>query len=363
MTATGTAPSNLSVDFIEFYVSDARASAADLVASYGFEVVGTAGTPDVDAGGHLSVAVRQRGITLLLTEALDDQHPAGLFVQRHGDGVANIGLGTPDARTAYAAAVAGGAQPVAPPAEYPDGAVTATIGIFGDVTHTFIQRPAAAELPGFVATTPEPAPGAAPAPALHEVDHFAVCLEAGTLDQTVALYEAALGFEVIFEERIVVGAQAMLSRVVQSPSRQVTFTLIEPDSSAEAGQIDDFLKDNAGPGVQHVAFRTENIVPAISALVGRGVAFLNTPAAYYRLLAERLDLARYGTDELRELNILVDEDHDGQLFQIFARSTHPRRTFFFEVIERLGARTFGSGNIKALYAAVEAERISTPGLP
>jgi 4-hydroxymandelate synthase len=193
------------------------------------------------------------------------------------------------------------------------------------------------------------------------IDHFAACLPAGTLDPTVAFYESALGFSVIFEERIVVGAQAMLSRVVQSASSQVILTLIEPDLSAQPGQIDEFVKNHDGAGIQHIAFKTGAIGPAVSALREREVEFLTAPSAYYRLLTERLQLAAYSVDELQQLNILVDEDHDGQLFQIFAKSTHPRRTFFFELIERLGARTFGSGNIRALYEAVEAERIKIPG--
>ncbi|HET8683618.1 MAG TPA: 4-hydroxyphenylpyruvate dioxygenase [Micromonosporaceae bacterium] len=355
---------DLHVEYVEFYVNDAAATATDLARRYGLEVAGARG----DRGGasdHYSMTLRRGEVGLVVTEPTDEQHPAALFVQRHGAGVANIAMRTPDARDAFAAAVARGARPVTEPVAGPDGSVSATIAGFGDVTHTFVERPRdnadrGVVLPGATPVPPGPGqPGLAglPAPDLRTVDHFAVCLEAGTLDPTVEFYESALDFSVIFQERIVVGAQAMLSKVVQSASQQVTFTLIEPDPSAEAGQIDEFLKNHAGPGVQHVAFSTGSIVAAVSAAQARGVEFLTTPAAYYRLLAQRMELVRYGTDDLRALNILVDEDHDGQLFQIFARSAHPRRTFFFELIERLGARTFGSGNIKALYEAVEAERI------
>ncbi|MFI7596102.1 VOC family protein [Micromonospora sp. NPDC049359] len=248
-----------------------------------------------------------------------------------------------------------------PPAR--DGFVTATVGGFGDVTHTFVQPPegsAGPVLPGLTPGLPDGhLPEAGPALGLGVVDHLAVCLEAGTLDPTVDFYRTVLDFDMTFEEHILVGSQAMFSKVVQSPSRLVTLTLIEPDASAAAGQIDDFLKGHGGPGVQHVALCSPDIVSAISALTDRGVEFLRTPETYYDLLGQRLDLARYDVNQLRSRNILVDEDHDGQLFQIFARSTHPRRTFFFEVIERLGARTFGSGNIRALYEAVEAERTKT----
>jgi 4-hydroxymandelate synthase len=157
-------------------------------------------------------------------------------------------------------------------------------------------------------------------------------------------------------DRRLVGDQAMNSKVVQSRSREVTLTLIEPDTSRTPGQIDRFLKNHGGPGVQHVAFRSLNIVRSVRTMRSNGAEFLKTPSAYYRLLADRLELSRYTAADLGELGILADEDHAGQLFQIFTRSTHPRGTVFVEVIERLGATTFGSGNIRALYEAVEAEQ-------
>ncbi|MEU2614639.1 4-hydroxyphenylpyruvate dioxygenase [Micromonospora sp. NPDC007271] len=360
-----TAPSefrDLTVDHVEFYVADAATSACDLVLRYGFTAVGARDVP----GDHRSVLLRQGPSVFVLTEGRDDDHPATLYVQRHGDGVGNIAMRTPDAVGALRAAVARGGRVVAEPAAQ-DGFVTSAIGAFGDVTHTFVQRPAGAgdgALPGFTGEAPVEVPGAdrpLPLPLLTGVDHFAVCLEPGTLGTTVDYYTDVLAFEVTFEERIAVGTQAMFSKVVQSPCRGVTFTLIEPDTSGSTGQIDDFLKEHDGAGVQHIALGSEDIVASIGALMSRGVEFLATPGAYYDLLGRRLDLSRYDVEQLRARGILVDEDHDGQLFQIFARSTHPRRTFFFEVIERLGARTFGSGNIKALYEAVEAERIKTQG--
>lgn len=368
-----TAFDDLSVDHVEFYVGDVRARAADLVRSYGFEAFAVSGgasgagsdaPPLAAPDEYLSIALRQGGNTVVLTEGVAETHPASLYVTAHGDGVANLGLRTGDAGAAFEAALARGARPVVYPVEWAghDGYRSATIGAFGDVTHTFVQRPAGADLPlGYTATTGTALGVGEPEvdPALVEVDHFAVCLEPDGLDATVRFYESTLDFRVIFEERIVVGAQAMLSRVVQSRSERVTFTLIEPDTSAESGQIDMFLKNHGGAGVQHVAFRTEDIVHAVSTLGAREVEFLTAPDAYYTLLAQRLELSRYTVGDLRARGVLVDEDHDGQLFQIFARSTHPRRTFFFEVIERLGARTFGSGNIKALYEAVELERLKT----
>ncbi|HEY9474332.1 MAG TPA: 4-hydroxyphenylpyruvate dioxygenase, partial [Mycobacteriales bacterium] len=261
-----------------------------------------------------------------------------------------------DAAAAFHEAVGRGARPVRAPRRHGDIVVATIMGV-GDVTHTFVQRPDGADervLPGLVPVAGTSLVGSATG--LAEVDHFAVCVEPGQIDSTVEFYEQLLDFDLIFTERIVVDAQAITTKVVQSRSGAVTLTLIEPDPSRVAGHIEEFLKSHGGAGVQHVALTTDNIVDAVDAIGARGVEFLNTPATYYRLLPERLNVARYSVEELEQRNILVDEDHDGQLFQIFTGSVHPRRTFFLELIERLGARSFGTGNIRALYQAVELQR-------
>ncbi|MFJ9034290.1 4-hydroxyphenylpyruvate dioxygenase [Streptomyces sp. NPDC102274] len=341
----------LSIDHVTLYVEDLETTALSFARDYGFETYATAELP----GRAKSVAIGSGRIRLVLTQALQDDHPAALYVRQHGDGVADIALTTPDAEAAFAEAVRRGTRPLAEPTEV-DSVITATIAGFGDVRHTFVQRregTGASHLPGFTSVDggySEVDSG------LLEIDHLAVCLEAGSLRSTVEFYERVLGFRNTFTERILVGAQAMDSEVVQSPSGGVTLTLIEPDTSREPGQVDYFIKNHDGSGVQHIAFRTEDIVRSVAAMSDRGIEFLSTPAAYYRMLGDRLRLARHLPEELASLNILADEDHEGQLFQIFTRSVHPRRTLFFEVIERVGATTFGSGNIKALYEAVEAEQ-------
>lgn len=199
---------------------------------------------------------------------------------------------------------------------------------------------------------------ASPTPVVLEtVDHFAVCVEAGRLEEVIAFYRTALGFEKIFEERILVGTQAMNSQVVRNAADDVTLTVIEPDSTAAPGQIDDFIRENGGAGVQHVAFGCDDIVKTVRILRDNGIEFLSTPGAYYDRLPGRVELVGHSVRELREQDVLADADHAGQLYQIFTRSTHPRRTLFFEVIERLGAETFGTNNIKALYEAIESERL------
>ncbi|HWC82836.1 MAG TPA: 4-hydroxyphenylpyruvate dioxygenase [Pseudonocardiaceae bacterium] len=346
---------NEAIDYVEFYVDDLETKTRTWVDGYGFSVIGTGGS----AGqGFRSVALRHGSITLVLTEGIAPGHPASGYVLTHGDGVAKIALRTPDVPTAFVTAVRNGATALGPVAEDSYGGPTADIAAFGDVVHTLVQRSPAAGPglpPGFepVAATGETGPAGI---GFLEIDHIAVCVNAGELDPTVEYYVRSLGFREIFREHIEVGTQAMNSKVVQSASGTITLTLLEPDLSADPGQIDDFLKNHQGSGVQHLAFATNDAVRAVSALTERGVEFLAAPAAYYDLLAERMAVKDHGIDDLRRANLLADEDHGGQLFQVFTASTHPQHTLFFEVIERKGARTFGSGNIKALYEAVELDR-------
>jgi 4-hydroxymandelate synthase len=350
---------DLGVDHVGFSVGDLTEATEFFVSGYGMEVYAQS-VPGTSDDAVRRATLGGGNIRVLLTDARGADHPATAFVDRHGDGVSDIALSTADAAGAFAEAVRRGARPVAEPSER-DGIVTATIAGFADVTHTFVQRAPGVDsraLPGLSAVSPVAGEAGTPDAAgagLHTVDHFAVCLEPGQLAATVAFYETVLDFSMVFTERIIVGGQAMDSQVVQSRSGAVTLTLIEPDTSREPGQIDKFIKEHGGGGVQHVAFATDDIVRAVRRLGADGVRFLTTPSTYYDLVPERLDLRRHSLDALRESHILVDEDQDGQLLQIFTRSAHPRGTLFFEVIERLGARTFGSGNIKALYTAVEME--------
>jgi 4-hydroxymandelate synthase len=342
----------LLVDHIEFYVDDLMATTNWFVEGCGFEVCSASD----DASEVHSIGLVKDRIRLVLSRPTRSDHPGAAYLDKHGDGVAEIALRVNDTAAAYDQAVRRGARSVSTPQRCGD-LVTATIMGFGDVVHTFVQRPAGGDervLPGLTPLRGRPA---GPDTGLARIDHFAVCLEAGRLDPTVEFYERVLDFEMVFAERIAVGDQAIDTKAVQSGSGAVTFTLIEPDVSKSPGQIDDFLKAHGGPGVQHIALATEDIVRTVSSLGRRRVEFLTTPASYYDQLDERLEPDRHTVEELRRLDVLVDEDHDGQLFQIFTKSVHARNTLFLEVIERLGARTFGGGNIAALYRAVESQRL------
>jgi 4-hydroxymandelate synthase len=346
------------IDHLELYVDDADKAAEELCDSYGFAIHGRGG-PDTGLTGCQSVLLRQNDITLLVTSAISPTHRAAEYVQRHGHGVAVVGLAVDDADAAYAEAVARGAVPVSPPtAIRSDGAVTtfATVRGFGDVEHRFTTRESvdAPFLPGLIEESAPASTGGL----LLNIDHLAICLPAGTLDSTVRMYREAFGLDQTFEERIIVGKQAMKSKVVQSRSGSVTFTIIEPDTTRTPGQIDRFIHDHDGAGVQHVAFLTSDITAGVRDCTARGLRFLSTPPAYYEALPGRLGDLGVPVETLRELSILADRDHAGVMMQIFTESRHERRTLFYELIERRGARTFGSNNIKALYEAVERQQVA-----
>ncbi|MFJ5921038.1 4-hydroxyphenylpyruvate dioxygenase [Kitasatospora sp. NPDC092948] len=319
------------ITHVEYHCADVGQTAAELRTGFGFR---RDAEQPVWQPGVRTVHLHQGSIRMRLYSSEIADHPVARYVERHGEGVAVLALGCADPLAALERAERHGAEVLDR-----DGALIAG---FGDTALRFVPLPDA----------PEPAGGEL----LDALDHVAICVPAGQLAAAVRFCEAALGMHRIFGEYIAVGEQAMDSGVVQSPSGDVTFTLIEPDTGRRAGQIDTFLADHDGAGVQHLAFRTGDIATAVRTASSHGVEFLTTPGAYYDSLAERLGDTAIPVRTLRELNVLVDQDHGGQLFQIFARSTHPRRTFFLELIERQGAGTFGTANIKALYEAVERQR-------
>jgi 4-hydroxymandelate synthase len=348
----------LDFDHIELYVGDAIAAARSLAAGYGFRVYGHGG-PETGLPGQRSILVGQGGVRILLTSGLHKDHPASQFVARHGDGVAVTAFRTDSAATAYTEAVAAGGSGIRQPSTWENDeacVVTAEVAGFGDVVYRLVERSGSAAQfqPGVIEMEPGAAAGADD-DLLRIIDHAAVCVPAGELDLTIAFHEQVLGFAVTFQEYIEIGGQGMMSKVVQSPSGGVTFTILQPDLTRQAGQIDDFLSWHGGAGVQHVAFQTNDIVHAIQTFTGRGVEFAETPSSYYDMLSARLGATDIAVEALRPLGILVDRDHWGQMYQIFAKSTHIRRTYFLEVIDRHGARTFGTSNIPALYAAKERE--------
>ncbi|MEV7009214.1 4-hydroxyphenylpyruvate dioxygenase [Streptosporangium sp. NPDC051022] len=351
-------PVDVTLDHIELYVEDIAAQIDRLTAGYGFEQL-IPPSPRANHKDQLSALLGQGGIRILLTQPLSPSHPARGYLRRHGDGVAGIALRVADAGAVYTELIERGADGLSRPVEQ-SGCVVAAVSAFGDIAHTLIERAPgtpADRIPGL----PDPLPGGAGGVGLRTIDHFAICLPLGELDKTVRRYNEVFGFSTIFEERIEIGALGMDSAVVQSADRTVTFTLIEPLSVNSGGQIVTFLADHGGAGVQHVAFDSHDIVATVGTMALRGVPFLPAPAAYFDRLLDRLTPMRHSIQQLQDLDLLADQDHDGQLYQIFTRSEHPRGTLFFEVIERVRARTFGSNNVRALYEAVELQNKANGG--
>ncbi|MFI6641767.1 4-hydroxyphenylpyruvate dioxygenase [Streptomyces sp. NPDC050504] len=337
------------VEYIEIYTSDQQRTADYFVSAFGFLEKARSGTAGLD-----SVLLQQGSNRLVVSSG-----PAAAdFLAAHGDGIVDIAFACEDPLAARDGALAAGARDLTA-----DTAAEPVVSGFGPVRHTLVRRSAGAPaaLPAgrhWIA----PARSAAPAgevPELRALDHMAVCLEAGTLRDTVRYYIDGFGFEEYSSEYVSVGEQAMDSIVVRSPSAGITFTMIEPDASKKPGQIDEFLGRNGGPGVQHLAFLVDEIVPAVLEFEARGVEFLQTPGTYYDVLAERITDLDEGIAELRKTNVLADRDEWGYLLQLFTRSPFAQRTLFFELIQRHGAQGFGSSNIRALYEAVERARAAT----
>ncbi len=325
----------LRTGYIEIHSTD-RASVVKYFASaFGFSEA--AHTP---AGPTGSTLLEQAGVRLVVT----DGPATDGFLERHGDGVADIAFVCDDPAAVRDRALAAGGRPAGPSAVYG----------FGDVRHTLLP----ADAPPWPADREWiPAAAAADAGRIRALDHVAVCLRAGDLTGSVEYYLAGFGFERYSSEYIEVGTQAMDSVVVRNPAATVTFTILEPVAGHDPGQLDAFLSRNGGAGVQHLAFEVDEIVPAVREFSERGVEFLRTPGAYYDALAGRLREMTVEIADLRDTGVLADRDEWGYLLQLFSRSPHPRNTLFYELIQRRGARGFGSANIRALYEAVERDRI------
>jgi 4-hydroxymandelate synthase len=333
------------IEYAELYVGDERAAVDYLVLSLGFTPVAEA-----RSGERHSVLLRQGAVQLIVSGGPG----TGPFLDEHGDGIADIAFGCDDVAATLATAVQAGASVLSPDPARP------VVSGFGATCHTLVPRAAGAAVPGGWPWVPAAAPSAWPAGRIRTLDHVAVCLAGGTLDTCAEFYAEGFGLCRYSSEYTEVGDQAMDSIVARSPSGGITFTLLEPDLTRSPGQLDAFLSRNAGPGVQHLAFGVPDIVSAVHELRRCGVEFLHTPGTYYDMLAERLPGIRDEIADLRAADILADRDELGYLLQLFTRSPYDRNTLFYELVQRRGARGFGSANIKALYEAVERDRVIAP---
>ena len=335
------------IEYVELYAGDKRAAVDFYCTSFGFTQVADS------AGDGLECALLRQGpVQVVVTSG---PATAG-FLDAHGDGIADIAMACDDIDDISEAVTAAGGDVRTGVSGFP------AVAGFGGVCHTLLPRQAGRELrlpPGRDWTQSQAAtrPGR-PANRVASLDHVAVCLAGGTLEDQAGHYIGAFGLRRYSSEYVAVGDQAMDSIVVRSPSGGVTFTLVAPDPAKNPGQLDAFLARNGGPGVQHLAFGVDDIIPAVRDLRDAGVEFLPVPAAYYDQLAVRLPDLGTEIERLRSASVLADRDEWGYLLQLFTRSPHERNTLFYELIQRRGARGFGSANIRALYEAVERDRLA-----
>ena len=348
-------------DHLELYVGNARQAAQFYNRCFGFSIVGYRGleTGDRDLASYV---LEQGSIRLVLTTALTSEHPVAKHVLRHGDSVGAVALAVPSARKAYEATLTRGARGAAAPREESDhmGVVrTAAIHIYGDTVLRFIERGDYGGKfgPGFERRGNGDANGYRAG--LEQVDHVVGNVALGAMNEWVTFFSKTMGFSQLAhfdDEAISTEYSALMSKVMQDGSGKIKFPINEPAEGKRKSQIQEFLDYHGGPGVQHIACTTSDIIATVEALESNGIDFLRVPGTYYEDLEARVGKIDEPIDRLAELGILVDRDEDGYLLQIFTQPVEDRPTLFFEVIERHGARGFGEGNFKSLFEAIEREQ-------
>jgi 4-hydroxyphenylpyruvate dioxygenase len=348
-------------DHVELWVGNAKQAAYFYEHAFGFTRTAYAG-PETGIRDRASYVLEQGDVRLVLTSGLREESEVTRFACHHGDGVKDIALAVPDAREAYRQAVQRGARGIAEPRWLEDesGRIElASIATYGEVVHTFVNRKdyAGVYVPGYVAQSSN---GAGPSDVgLFSIDHCVGNVELGRMEHWVEFYERVFGMtEMIHfsDEDISTEYSALMSKVMTDGEGKIKFPINEPAEGKRKSQIEEYLEFNHGPGVQHVALTSRNIVQTVEALQRRGVMFLATPHTYYEEVPNRVGEIDEDYADLQRLGILADRDDDGYLLQIFTKTAQDRPTLFFEVIERHGARGFGDGNFKALFEAIEREQ-------
>jgi 4-hydroxyphenylpyruvate dioxygenase len=353
-------------DALVWVVGNATQAAHFFQSAYGMELVAYSG-PETGNRDHHAYVLTSGAARFVVTGAYDPASPLADHHRRHGDGIADIALSVPDVDVCIAHARAAGATVLTEPHDLTDehGTVrTAAIATYGDTRHTLVDRSrySGPYLPGFVTRTSSHVkrPGA-PKRLFQAIDHVVGNVELGAMDQWVAFYNRVMGFTNMAEfvgEDIATDYSALMSKVVSNGNHRVKFPLNEPAVGKKKSQIDEYLEFYGGPGAQHVALATNDIVGTVDALRAEGVVFLGTPDSYYEdpALRARIGEVRVPIEELQRRGILVDRDEDGYLLQIFTKPLGDRPTVFFELIERHGSLGFGKGNFKALFEAIEREQ-------
>ncbi len=347
-------------DYVEFYVANAKQAAHYYRSAFGFQPIAYCG-PETGNREAVSYVVRQHKLTFVFTTALRPEHPIAEHVHRHGDGVKTLALRVDDATSAWKETTARGGRSYLEPITLTDksGEVTLSgIHTYGETVHLFVERKnyQGPFIPGFREW--KPAYNPLPTGLLY-VDHCVGNVGWNQMEPWVRFYEHVMGFRNILsfdDNDISTEYSALMSKVMSNGNGFVKFPINEPAEGKKKSQVEEYLEFYQGEGVQHVAMATANIVETVTELRDRGVEFLQVPSSYYRDLVERVGKIDEDIAPLEELGILVDRDDEGYLLQIFTRPVEDRPTLFFEIIQRKGAQSFGKGNFKALFEAIEREQ-------
>jgi len=368
--ASDTFPIN-GTDYIEFWVGNARQASHYYRAAFGFQLVGYRG-PETGVRDRASYLLQQDKIRFVLTTPIrpdlgEESRVIADHIYRHGDGVRDLALWVDDAREAYAKAIERGAVSAQEPRTLRDDdgeVVIAAIRTYGDTIHSLVERRnyRGLFLPGFRRVAPryQPAPVG-----LKYVDHCVGNVELGRMETWVQFYGDVMGFRnlLTFDDKdISTEYSALMSKVMANGNDRIKFPINEPAAGKKKSQIDEYLEFYQGPGVQHMALATDDIIATVGQLRDRGVEFLSVPTTYYDELQGRVGKIDEPVDVLASLGILVDRDPDGYLLQIFTKPVEDRPTVFYEIIQRKGARSFGKGNFRALFEAIEREQAARGNL-
>jgi 4-hydroxyphenylpyruvate dioxygenase len=347
-------------DYVEFYVGNAKQAAHFYKTAFGFQSIAYAG-PETGMKDKVSYVIRQSKITFVLTTPLKTDNPIADHIYKHGDGVRVLALRVNDARSAFEETTKRGGKVYMEPTvlQDPQGEVILSgIHTYGDTVHVFVERKnyAGAFMPGFR----EWKTGYNPTPTgLLYVDHCVGNVGWNQMNPWVKFYEDVMGFRNIlsFDDKdISTEYSALMSKVMSNGNGFVKFPINEPAEGKKKSQVEEYLDFYNGEGVQHVAIATGDIVKTVMDLKSRGVEFLAIPGSYYDTVLDRVGKIDEDLQPLRELGILIDRDEEGYLLQIFTKPLEDRPTLFFEIIQRKGAKSFGKGNFKALFEALEREQ-------
>jgi len=345
------------IDYIEYYAGNAKQAMHFFVKSFGFKPIAYAGL-ETGSREKVSYVLEGKNMVMVVSGALHPEHEIADFVRRHGDGIKDIALRVDNVETAYKGAVERGGIPIAEPSVITDQHGTykkAVIGTYGDTVHTLVERKdyRGTFAPGYV---PYHVDIAIPNTGLIGIDHIVGNVE--QMEEWVKYYEDVFGFsqmQQFTDEDITTEYSALMSKVMQDGTGKIKFPINEPATGKRKSQIQEYLEFYHGPGVQHVALLTTDIITTVTQLKLNGVEFLSTPDSYYEDL-NHIGQIDEDIQKIRQLNILVDRDEEGYLLQIFTKPLVDRPTLFFEIIQRKGSRGFGNGNFKALFEAIEREQ-------